>query len=156
MTLPDSNVLTIPFGHLRGRTPTYDDVMAETDRGARRTVRVARLRVLIREAGRQKDLAKALDVEPNYISQLISGKKSFGEDVARSIEAKLKKPVGWLDGQGSIEASRPMEWPFSFDRSLWDRLPFTQKAELEASFQKLVLGASVQEAAAPSKKRREG
>lgn len=129
--------------------------MAKTDRETRRTIRVSRLRVLIREAGGQKDLAKALDVEPNYISQLKSGKKSFGEEVARSIEGKLKKPLGWLDGEGSIDAERPTEWPFSFDRSLWDRLPMTQKAELEASFQKLILGASVQEAAAPSKRRRE-
>lgn len=129
--------------------------MEKVDREKRRAARVARLRVLVRDAGSQKDLAKALDVEPNYISQLLSGRKAFGEDIARSMEGKLKKPARWMDGEGVPEASRPTEWPFSFDRALWDRLPMAQKTEIEATFQKLILGASVQEAASPSKRRKE-
>ena len=144
-TLPDSNVLTIPFCHLlNGKDPYHD----EMDRDERKKLRKRRLRLLIGEIGSQKSLAEILGCEPNYISQLLRPEKPFTADKAREIEQKTRKPEGWLettDEEGLVE--RPTEWPFNFDRALWDRLRPDQKYKIEESFLHLVLGASLQEAA---------
>lgn len=49
------------------------------------------------------ELASQVERKPNYISDLLTGqdskgrKKSFGEKIARHIEAKLRLPRNWLD-----------------------------------------------------------
>lgn len=114
-----------------------------------------RLRLLIREYGSQKALSEVCGFESdNYLSQLLRPGKSFGEKVARKIEAATRKPEKWLDSEDQAEsANSPPPWPFAFDRTLWDRLPPAKQRELENTFQQLILGASVQEAAAPPKRR---
>lgn len=42
-------------------------------------------------------LARLLDCSDVYAGKLLSGKSTFGEKAARSIEDKLKLPRGWLD-----------------------------------------------------------
>jgi hypothetical protein len=117
-------------------------------------IRRRRLRLLIREYGSQKALADACRFESdNYISQLLKPKKPFGEKVARKIEAGARKPEKWLDVDEETDNSPPTPWPFGFDKTLWDRLPPAKKTELENTFQQLILGAHVQDAAAPSRKR---
>jgi hypothetical protein len=116
--------------------------------------RRARLRILISQFGSQKALAEACGFESdNYLSQLLKSGKAFGEKAARRIESGARKPEKWLDESSDVDNAPPPAWPFGFDRTLWDRLPPLKKRELENTFQQLVLGASVQEAAAPSKKR---
>lgn len=117
-------------------------------------IRRQRLRLLIRQYGTQKALAEACGFESdNYISQLLKPTKPFGEKAARKIETGAGKPEKWLDDPGEADLTPPAVWPFSFDRSLWDRLHPSKKRELENAFQQLILGASVQEAAAPAKRR---
>lgn len=65
-----------------------------------------RLAILIAEAGKsQAKLAKALDKQPAQISQWLNaspdsktGKpRVMSREIAREIEKKLNKPVGWMD-----------------------------------------------------------
>lgn len=147
-TLPDSKVLSIPFGHSIAVRRSYDERMSLADNRRRR------LKLLIDQFGSQKALAEACGFESdNYLSQLLTTKKPFGEKAARRIEAGARKPEKWLDSDELVDAAPPMSWPFGFDRTLWDRLPPSKQRELENTFQQLILGASVQEAAAPVRKR---
>jgi len=150
-TLPCGKVVATPFGHLPGARASYDERVTLHD------TRRRRLRLLLRQYGSQKELAAACGfISDNYLSQLLSLKKSFGEKAARKIEQATKKPPGWLDSDEEQDAAPPPMWPFHFDRTLWDRLPESRKRTLEESFLTLVLGASVQEAAAPGPRRRQG
>lgn len=65
--------------------------------------RLERLRAyLVAECGGNKsELARRAGKKQSYISDLLAGRKSFGEKAARDLEAKLKKPPGWLDGKAS-------------------------------------------------------
>jgi hypothetical protein len=150
-TLPYGKESAIPFGPLPFRPDSYDDSVSLQD------VRRRRLRLLINQYGSQKHLAIACGYDSdNYISQLLSGKKSFGEKAARRIEESTKKPKGWLDSDEDMDSSPPPIWPFGFDRTLWDRLPASRQRALEDTFLTMILGASVQEAAGPPARRRTG
>lgn len=147
-TLPDGKVVAIGSGYSLRATRSYDKRMSVSDN------RRKRLRLLIDQYGSQKALADACGFESdNYISQLLSSRKSFGEKTARKIEAATRKPDKWLDSGDDVDTAPPMVWPFGFDRTLWDRLPPSKQRELENTFQQLILGASVQEAAAPPRRR---
>lgn len=151
-TLPDSNLLAIPFVHLPGVAAPYYHCM---DRDELKRVRKRRLALLVEEFGSQVALAKTLNSEPNLISQLLTNpRKSFGEKVARNIESKCRKPRGWLDTDEEAPTPPPTDWPFSFDRSHWDRLAPEQQTEIESALKKLILGAGVQEFAVKRPKRR--
>lgn len=91
--------------------------------------------------------------EENYISQLLSGGKSFGETTARKIEKAAKKPKYWMDTDEDVPAPREL-WPFDFDKALWDRLTPTQKRDAEKSLLTHILGTSILEASAPAKRRK--
>lgn len=67
-------------------------------------IRRTNLRNLCRVSGwGPKELADRVERKSNYISDLLTGvdskgnKKSFGEKIARHIEAKLELPRNWLD-----------------------------------------------------------
>lgn len=119
-------------------------------------IRRARLRALIAEMGSQKALADLCGFQSdNYLSQLLSPSKSFGERTARNIERRSGKPEKWLDSFDESAAPQQVVWPFQVvDRALWERLHPLKKRELENTFQQLIIGASVQEAAAPPRKRK--
>jgi hypothetical protein len=106
--------------------------------------------------GKQQTIADHIGVEQNYISGLLGlGKtrKPFGEKTARRIEKACGKAPGWLDMQAADESEPQTAWPFNLDPMMWSRLPAHQKREIEAAFTKMVLGASVEQAASPSNKR---
>lgn len=118
-------------------------------------VRRRRLRLLIQEWGTQAALSEACGyTSDNYLSQLLKPGKPFAEKAARRIEKGGKKPQGWLDIDSDVDSAPVAPWPFGFDRGLWDRLPPPKKNEVENSLLQLILGASVQEATAPSRKRK--
>lgn len=148
-TLPYGKESAISFGHLPPEGHSYHGRMSLSD------IRRRRLRLLISEFGSQKELAIACSFQSdNYISQLLKPGKSFGEKAAHRIEDGAKKPRGWLDKDETTDTAPPTIWPFSFDRTLWDRLPAHRKRILEESFLTSILGASVQEATVPAEKRR--
>lgn len=148
-TLPDSKVIPLVVGNSLRMRRSHNERMTLAD------TRRRRLRLLISEFGSQKAVADACGFESdNYLSQLLTPSKPFGEKAARKIEAGTRKPEKWLDSDDAEDHSQGGQWVFSFDRALWDRLPASKKLALENSFQQLVLGASVQEAAAPSSKKR--
>ena len=67
--------------------------------------------------GSQARLAKAANRLPQQISDMMAGRKSFGEKVARAIETELSgdpchMPQGWLDGRGE-ETVGPADAPVS-------------------------------------------
>lgn len=126
-----------------------------------RELRRRRLRELLKELGRggRSKLANAIDSEANYISQLASHNqaKAFGEDIARRLERAAGKPKYWLDSEQQADwQERSEEWPFGFDRSLWDNLPQARKMEIEANLHATLLGMTAIEAATKQQKRRQG
>jgi phage repressor protein C with HTH and peptisase S24 domain len=62
-------------------------------------VRIARLKQLQaeRKAYGPVELGKLIKREANQVSDLLSGRASFGEKIARSIEEEANLPPGWLD-----------------------------------------------------------
>lgn len=66
-------------------------------------VRIKNLSNIIKEIGEKEGLntpykvAKAYDINPSFVSQLMAGSRSFGEKAARNIEKKLGLPDCSLD-----------------------------------------------------------
>lgn len=103
----------------------------------RKQRRLARLEGLIKEAGTVKLLAELADTDPNYISQLRSGKirASFGDDLAERLEKAMNKPNGWMDQWlpeegGYAAANRPPDW---FLLGLIEDLPPAMVKQIRAS-----------------------
>jgi hypothetical protein len=73
--------------------------------------RIARLKHLmaLRHLTGPTDLGAAIGKKTNQASDLLSGRASFGEKVARSIEAAAELPAGWLD----VESDALLDWPFT-------------------------------------------
>lgn len=76
-----------------------------------REIRRNRLRQCLAEdfGGRQVDMAARLDRQADYISGLLSGKRTLGEKLAREFESKLGKPRYWLDERtkGAARVAEP-------------------------------------------------
>ncbi len=74
-----------------------------------RKLRRRNLRRLIDELadGNQARFAEQIGRTPSYVGQLVRGVGSFGERVAREIESRCRKPVGWLDGLEDSVPDRP-------------------------------------------------
>ena len=78
------------------------------------------------------ELAARIGRTQNYCSQLLQGKKSFGEDIARHIEEQLGLLRWDLDGGAG--------WPFpDIDRRRYDPLNSTQRAEIQGAVRKLLI-----------------
>lgn len=62
-------------------------------------VRIARLKQLakLRSIEGPVELGLLINKKPNQVSDLLNGRASFGEKVARSIEEAAGLPTGWLD-----------------------------------------------------------
>lgn len=72
-----------------------------------REIRRERLLQLIGEqkgAGKQRTLAGLIGKAPAQVSQWVNRTRTITEDTARQIEAKLKKPKGWLDHEPGAPA----------------------------------------------------
>jgi transcriptional regulator with XRE-family HTH domain len=66
-------------------------------------IRRSRLKLLLKRFGKDKELAEALGVEANYVSNIKNGHKTLGDD-ARKWEAKLGLSRGWFDMPGDDQA----------------------------------------------------
>lgn len=66
-----------------------------------RETRLRNLTVVVQECGGQAELAKRIDTDPSYISQLLNSweGRGMGTTLARKIEVALGKPPGWMDTQ---------------------------------------------------------
>lgn len=70
--------------------------------------------------GNKSALSRALGYDrPNYLTELLNGKKSFGEKVARNIERQLKLPLKYLDG-AAPQALSVRDAPTPYIHSLTD------------------------------------
>lgn len=75
------------------------------------------------------ELASAIGSSYQYWRDMLDGKKSFGEKIARKIEGKLGLPRGWLDtiNNSVPPMTQPPEQPYSaFAHALavlFDQLP---------------------------------
>ena len=120
-------------------------------------VRIERLKLLRKERGEPGPVEFGLLIgkKPNQVSDLLSGRASFGEKVARSIEEKVGKPARWMDkpigapamtGDDAVwplaEILTPEEWmrlppPVKKNRDRWGCLCFGP-ASAEASLGKII------------------
>ncbi len=69
--------------------------------------------------------------------------QGIGEDLARDIEEKLQKPVGWLDGKDGPDATPAparTKWPFAIDIGKFDALTEEQKALVERTITVMISG----------------
>ena len=62
-----------------------------------RELRRKNLAAVVQQFGTQAGLAKKLDVDSSFISQLLNGHRHMGDDVARKIERAAGKRTGWMD-----------------------------------------------------------
>jgi transcriptional regulator with XRE-family HTH domain len=68
---------------------------SEMDRLTRKRIRI---KMLVQEAGNQRQLAEAADTAPDYLSQLLKGKKhKISPDICDRLEKAARKPNGWID-----------------------------------------------------------
>jgi hypothetical protein len=74
-------------------------------------VRIARLKELqrLRNLEGPGALGDLIGRKPNQVSDLLAGRASFGEKVARGIEEFAGLPMGWLDGE-AVEAAESQEF----------------------------------------------
>jgi hypothetical protein len=49
------------------------------------------------EHGRLSRFARYTDNDPRYLSHINNGRKSIGDETARKIERRMKKPAFWMD-----------------------------------------------------------
>ncbi|UGA37915.1 XRE family transcriptional regulator [Chromobacterium haemolyticum] len=62
-----------------------------------RNIRRENLGYLINEYGTIRALAEAVDTAANYLSEIKNGVRDMGHKLARKIEERTSKPIGWLD-----------------------------------------------------------
>ncbi len=76
-------------------------------------------------------LAERIDRKTNYCSDLLLGRRSFGEDIARHIEERLNLGKWALDGGAG--------WPFpGIDRDRYDRLTREQQLEIQGAVRSMI------------------
>ena len=73
-----------------------------------------------------KEVADFLGISSAYVSQFKTGaRENIDSHAARKMEAKAKKPRGWLDTDFEV-------WPFpGIDRSRFDALTRSQRDEIQ-------------------------
>lgn len=96
-------------------------------------VRIARLKKLQADSKLSgQEFCDLIGCKPNQLSDLLHGRASFGEKVARKIEEKAGKPPGWLDESPG--------WPFAIDFERFDKLEPDQKKAIEGTVTVMVQG----------------
>jgi hypothetical protein len=80
-------------------------------------------------------LAIDLQVRKSFTSELLAGRKAFGEKLARKIEAAYGLPRGWLDEADSpVDAAPVTDWPFErISPQAWAGLTERQRGAIEAA-----------------------
>jgi len=128
-------------------------------------VRIAHLDAVLRTSfdGNKSAMARAAaersDKQRNasFFIELLGGKKSFGEKLARKLEGELQLEPKSLDepiSQGSnIVRLPPPAWPFPFSRARFDQLLPLQKVKIAERIEGMI-EAFEEEAPARKKRRR--
>lgn len=62
-------------------------------------IRLNNLLTLAGKYGRIVEFCDRINMNPSYFSQIKSGKKAIGDDIARKVEEKLGLPRGYMDSQ---------------------------------------------------------
>lgn len=105
-------------------------------------IRRARLAQFAKQKSVEDDpsgLAALIGKKANQLNNLLSGRASFGEKVARSIEVAAKLPTLWLDIDQDAGEQLP-GWPFS--QALLDRLVAlndTDRAYVEGRLEEAII-----------------
>jgi Peptidase S24-like len=60
-------------------------------------IRLTNLLALVDEAGSKTELARRVGTNANYLTQITTGHRSVGDDLARDLEKGMSKAPGWLD-----------------------------------------------------------
>jgi transcriptional regulator with XRE-family HTH domain len=64
--------------------------------------RLRNLRRLIAQYDRQRLFADAAEMNPSHLSQIVTGRRGLGENLARRIEETLGLPHLWLDQRDGV------------------------------------------------------
>lgn len=153
-SLPNSKAMSIPFGQLLQGNGDYDSSMSTEE------TRRNNFRRLLQEKynGSPKQFEVETGYSANMATQLRSGKKDFGEKVARKIESMAKlKPLALDESHAAATQERRQKaapWPLTIDQTTFESLPPRIQRELDEAFTKMVLGAQTQEML--NKQRRHG
>jgi hypothetical protein len=126
----------------RVSTPFDEYLVVHCRDVSHKSVRIERLKKL--QADKKlpglKEFAEFIGKKENQTSDLLLGRASFGEKVARSIEEKAKLPPGWLDGIAY--------WPFKdVDPDKYALLLPEQKGLIESAVAGMVDKYTVENAA---------
>jgi len=104
-----------------------------------------------RGRGAQKRVAEFLEMDPSHLSQIITGHRQCGEDVAAKVCRILKKPLGYMDSDhsstqvyspkepsnlGKLPSSSEDTSPPVVAGAKWDELPPTVRALIETVISK--------------------
>ena len=83
-------------------TPYDESYMPPSGRMSLKLIRISRLKQFFTHRGVEElaEKAKTIGKQVNQTSDLLNGRVSFGEKVARSIEESAGLPPGWLDSVG--------------------------------------------------------
>lgn len=85
-----------------------------------KSIRLKNLKILVAEAGGQKELADRVATDAAYLSQLKTRNRGrgLGDKLARRLEIAMQKPIGWMDHDNTPpDPSKvtSMRQPFSED-----------------------------------------
>ncbi|QIY81484.1 helix-turn-helix transcriptional regulator [Chromobacterium violaceum] len=87
---------TLKTGISKLRVPSHSNLQSNAGM-ENNDIRRANLNLLIDEFKTIRALADQVETAPNYISEIKNGIRNMGHKLARKIEEKTGKPVGWLD-----------------------------------------------------------
>lgn len=112
--------------------------------------------------------ARAIELfggSPSYWSDLLNGRKSFGEKKAREIEGIAAVPRGWLDqahdDDAPVQQAEASPWPIKLiDRKRFERLPKHSRERVEMAMLEAIikeeLGGAITKAQPPALARKHG
>lgn len=126
------------------RVPSHSNLLFNAGM-ENKEVRRQNLLMLAKQHGSLRALGDAVEVPPAYLSQLKNraNGRTMGDDLARRIEAKLEKPLGWMDApqwkmseEDVAQAVREATVPYTVEAEeqvllrLWSKLSGPQKAKV--------------------------
>lgn len=89
--------------------------------------------------GSVAEAARKSGKSDSQLRDMLAGRKSFGEKVARSIEDKLGMEEGLLDKPSKPAMKVRRDWPFNFPRSQIEDLDPDQRQRVEDTITGMIL-----------------